>query len=105
MENGLEHLRLLLDELTQLLEMGVIPKEIEVRKGFTAGSSTGTGRTSTTFVPGLGSGFKQVDRLTFTVRGGRGGSSFASGFPGSRGGGSVLLLFLLDVVGDTLNDG
>ena len=105
LKNRLEHLRLLLDELAQLLEMGVIPKEIEVRKGFTTGSSTSTGRTSTTFVPGLGSGFKQVDRLLFTVRGGRGRGSFASGCPGSRGGSSVLLLFLLDVVGDTLNDG
>lgn len=39
-ENGFEHLRLLLDNLAQLLELGVVTKEIEVTKALLAARSS-----------------------------------------------------------------
>merc|ERR1712187_37653 len=42
LKNGLEHLRLLLNKLAQLLKMRVVTKEIEVRKCFATGTTTGT---------------------------------------------------------------
>lgn len=102
LKNGLEHLRLLLNELAQLLEMGVIPEEIEVRKCFTASAST-TGTRPSTFVTGLSGSFKQIDGLIFAASGSRGSrGTFSGGCSGGLGGGGGLLLLLLDVFGDTL---
>lgn len=102
LKNGLEHLRLLLNELAQLLEMRVIPEEIEVRKRFTASAST-TGTGTSTFVTSLGSSFKQIDGLIFGASSsGASWGAFSGGCSGGLGGGGSLLLLLLDVFGDTL---
>lgn len=103
LENWLEHLGVLLDQLAQLLEVGVVPQEVQVRKGF----ATRTARTASVLSPSLSSRLKQIDWLVTSGRrkpalarrslgGWRGG--------GSGGGGSLLLLLLLlDVLGDTLS--
>lgn len=100
LKNGLEHLRLLLNKLTQLLEMRVVTKEIEVRKCFATGTTTGTRPTCA--ITSLGCGFKQVDGLVFARGGSGGGGGFTGRFLGGTGGRSGLLLFLLNVLWDTL---
>lgn len=94
---------LLLDQLTELLEVGVAAKKLEAAEGFAA-SSTSTGTCTcgtcttgpTTLTTGLGSGFEKVKGLLAT-----------SGSGDTLGGGLcsfllLLLLLLLDVVGDSL---
>ena len=104
LQDGLKHVRLLLDQLTELLEVRVAAEELEAAKGFTtsstcAGTCTcGTSTTGpTTLTTGLGSGFEKVERLLTT-----------SGSGGTRRGGLfscfllLLLLLLLDVIRDSL---
>lgn len=100
LKNGLEHLRLLLNKLAQLLKMRVVTKEIEVRKCFATGTTTGTRPACA--ITSLGCGFKQVDGLVFARRGSWGGGGFTSRFLGGTGCRSGLLLLLLNVLGDTL---
>jgi hypothetical protein len=61
--------RLLLDKLTKLLEMGVAAEELQAAKSFTTsgtstGTSTGTGTSSTassaTFATGLSGSFEEI---------------------------------------------
>lgn len=113
LENGLEHLRLLLNKLAQLLEVAVVPQEVEIWESFTSAgtctrSCTSTGARTPT-VSCLRSGLEQVDRFTFAT--GSSGSRWCRwcGFAGGRGRGSgssgssfSLALFLLDVVRNTL---
>jgi hypothetical protein len=74
-------MRLLLNKLTKLLEMGVAAKELQAAKGFTtSGAGTGTGSTarSATFTTGLSGSFEEVEvRLIATGRGSRSSRSGA----------------------------
>jgi hypothetical protein len=72
-------MRLLLNKLTKLLEMGVAAQELQAAKGFTA-SGTGTSSTarSATFTTGLSGSFEEVEvRLIATGRGSRSSRSGA----------------------------
>ena len=101
LENGLEHLRLLLDDLAKLLELGIISKEIQVSKipggatttgsncsgggggtrtGVCASSATST-TTSTTTLALLSRKIEQIDISTF-----RRGRLAARGRGSGRGG-------------------
>ena len=106
LQDGLQHVGLLLHKLTELLEVRVVAEEVQVGKVGTtcARSSTGTGTTtSTATLAGLGSSLKQVDRLLATRA-----SSGSSWSRRSRRSGALLtlllllLLFLLNIIGDTL---
>lgn len=112
LQDRLEHLGLLLDNLAKLLELCVVPEELQVahaslpggssRSG-SSGGSTATKRVSTAATATLLSGeVEQVHAtLVLTTSGGRGGRdrSATSGRLSSRSRGALLLL---DVVGDTL---
>lgn len=107
LQDGLQHLGLLLYNLAELLKLRVGAQEIQVSEISTGGSSgsisaAAAGSTSTTSLSGE---IEQVDASTLLVAAGlcrlRRSSSW-----GSRGGGSgglPSLLLLLDVVGDALN--
>lgn len=103
LKDGFQHLWLLLDQLAELLKVRIIPQEVEVGQSFPSSDSTGTSSTTSTLSSaGLGSGFKQIHWL---ITAGRRGSTLSGrgGRAGSRGGcSSLLLLLLLDVVGDSL---
>jgi hypothetical protein len=100
LQDWLKHVGLLLDELTELLEVGVAAEELEAG-GVTTSSSSGTGTstagTTATTIAGLSCSFKQVQRLFAAGR----SRSISSR---SRCCGFLLLLLLLflDVIGDTL---
>ena len=106
LKDGLEHVGLLLDELSKLLEMGVAAEEVQVCEGLTAASTSGTSRASTTAYAftSLGGSFEQVHRLVATR------CSLGSGGNGRRSIGSallmllllLLLLLLLNIVGNAL---
>lgn len=96
LEDGFEHLWLLLDQLTKLLEVGVIPQKFEAREFSTTGSTSSSA--SSLLATSLSSSFEQVDR--FVVTSGRG--AFGSSRLGCASGGGLLLLFLLDVFRNTL---
>lgn len=95
---------LLLHQLTKLLKVRVVPKEVKIAEGFAAGSSctaSTSSAPSTLFSSGRLSGsFKQVDRL-ITGRGLRRRSWLRSTL---AGGCSGLSLFLLDIFRNTLRD-
>jgi hypothetical protein len=104
LQDRLKHVGLLLDELTELLEVRVAAEELEACSVTTSSSSSSSASTSTsttsttaTTFTGLSGGFKQVKRL-FAAGRSRGISSR------SRCCGFLLLLLLLflDVIGDTL---
>lgn len=112
LEDGLEHLWLLLDNLAELLELGVMSQEVEVTQvttlaGSSRSSSRGGGLVATASSPtrtaSLSSEIEQVDIATLigtTV-----GSRLSGRGLSSRGGMVLLLLlllFLLDVFGDSL---
>lgn len=96
LEDGFEHLWLLLDQLTKLLEVGVIPQKFEAREVSTTGSTSSSA--SSLLATSLSSSFEQVDR--FVVTSGRG--AFWSSRLGCASGGGLLLLFLLDVFRNTI---
>lgn len=121
LQDRLEHLRILLDDLSQLLELRVISEEIEVAKSSAGGAScactssssskqvsrstySGT-TTGTTSLSSLGSLLEEVDGLITTfsawIWGGNCGSCGGGSSSGSSGG---LSLFLLEVLGDALVD-
>lgn len=105
LQNGLKHVGLLLNELAKLLEVGVAAEEVQAGKGIATstsggGSTTSTSTTGTTTITGLGSGLEQVHgllttRATGSSRDGRKGTSLLLLL-------LPLLLFLLDIFGDTL---
>ena len=100
-------MRLLLNKLTKLLEMGVAAEELQAAESFTTsgtGTSAGTSSTarSATFTTGLSGSFEEVEgRLVATGRSSGGSRSSAS--RGWLGGLSLLLLLFLDVIGNTLS--
>lgn len=96
LKDGLEHLWLLLDQLTKLLEVGIIAKKFETRE-FSA-TSTSSSSSSSLLATSLSGSLEQVDR--FVVTSGR--SAFGSSSLGCASGSGLLLLFLLNVLGDTL---
>ena len=103
LQDGLEHLRLLLHHLAELLELRVIPEEVEVAETCggpgTRGGGGGATRLSTASTTALlGSKVEEVDvaLLTASARGG-----CAAG--GRRGCGSRSAPLLLDVLGDALH--
>lgn len=124
LKNRLEHLRLLLDDLAELLELSIVTQEVQVAKATTtlgssggsqagsgAGASSGgsTSTTGTAATPLLSSKIEQVDVIvvaTITASGlGRGRSRSRS--LGSSLGLDLLLallLFLLDAVGNSLQE-
>ena len=57
LENGLKHLRLLLDNLAELLELGIISEEIQVSKIPSGATTTGSGG-------GSGSGSTSISART-----------------------------------------
>lgn len=97
LQDGFEHLRLLLHDLAQLLELGVAAKEIEVAEISGASTSTGSGTSST--ATALSGKVEQVDvvgaALSLALRG-------RSSLRGSSRLGRLLAL-LLDVVRDALH--
>jgi hypothetical protein len=100
LQDRLKHVGLLLDELTELLEVGIAAEELQACSVTTSPStstSPSTASTTATTFTGLSGGFKQVKRL-FAAGRSRGISSR------SRCCGFLLLLLLLflDVIGDTL---
>lgn len=112
LEDGLEHLRLLLDNLAELLELGVMSQEVEVTQvttltGSSRSSSRGGGLVATASSPtrtaSLSSEIEQVDVTTLitAMSGGLSGRGLSS-----RGSMVLLLLLLLlllpDVFGDSL---
>jgi hypothetical protein len=103
LKDGFQHLRLLLDQLAELLKMRVIPQEVEIGQSFPSSGSTGTSSTTSALSSAsLSSGFKQIHWLITT---GRRGSTLTGRSGRGRGGGgcgSLLLLLLLDVVRDSL---
>jgi hypothetical protein len=96
LQNGLEHVGLLLHELAKLLEVGVAAEEVQVGKGIVAISGGSTASTSTTSTTGttaitsLGSRLEQIHGL-LTTRGAWGGRN-------GRNGSSRLLLLLLPLL-------
>lgn len=101
LQNGLQHVGLLLDELTELLEVGIAAQEVQVTKRLT--STTATAAATLT---GLSSGFKHVETAIFAQRRGSSSSSIFI-IIGVRGRalclGLLLLLRLLrGLFGDTL---
>lgn len=76
-------MRLLLNKLTKLLEMGVAAEELQAAESFTT-SGTGAGtsstaRSATTFTTGLSGSFEEVEvRLVATGRSSGGSRSRAS---------------------------
>lgn len=102
LQNGLEHLRLLLHHLAELLELRVIPEEVEVAETCGGPGTRGGGgaaRLSTASTTALlGSKVEEVDvaLLTASASGG-----CAAG--GRRGCGSRSAPLLLDVLGDALH--
>lgn len=105
-EDRLQHLRLLLDDLAQLLELGIVTQEIEVAQALlTAGGSScdgssrirlSTTRTSTGSRALSGSEVKEVDwTIVTTGRWGGGSRGRSRGGLTSRG-------RLFNVVGNTL---
>jgi hypothetical protein len=109
LKDRFQHLRLLLDQLAELLKVRVIPQEVEVGQSFPSSGSTRTSSTTCALSStGLSSGFKQIDRLITTGRRGSRGSTLSGrsgrgrGCGGCGGCGSLLLLLLLDVVRDSL---
>lgn len=105
LKDGLQHLGLLLDQLTELLEVGVVTEEIQAGKTFTrtrtrtrsSSSSTGTSTTSSTpfLAAGLSCCLEQVDGFVATPSGASGTSRGRGLGRGSSGGGGLLLLLLL----------
>ncbi|MCP6237188.1 hypothetical protein NL436_27275, partial [Klebsiella pneumoniae] len=77
LEDGLEHLGLLLNKLAQLLEVAVVPQEVEIWECFTTSSTSTRSRTGTSTrastISCLRSSFEQVDRFTFATGSGSGG--------------------------------
>ena len=76
-------MRLLLNKLTKLLEMGVAAEELQAAESFTtSGAGTGTSstaRSATTFTTGLSGSFEEVEvRLVATGRSSGGSRSSAS---------------------------
>lgn len=72
-------MRLLLDKLTKLLEMGVVAEELQAAESF-ATSGTGTSSTAssaTTFTTGLSGSFEEVEVRLITGRSSRGSRSSA----------------------------
>jgi hypothetical protein len=99
LQDGLEHVGLLLDKLSELLEVGVAAQEVQVTQ-----SLTSTTASAATTLAGLGSGFKHVETTVFTSTGKRGSGSGIDIAVG-RGGGTCLLLLLRllrGLFGDTL---
>jgi hypothetical protein len=101
LQDRLEHLRLLLYQLAELLEVGVAAKEIQVC--VTTGRTTGTSRpsTTTTTLTSLGSSLEHVEGFIATK------SSTDGGGLGRRFGLLLLwllllLLLTLGALGDTL---
>lgn len=97
LQDGLEHLGLLLHDLAQLLELGVAAEEIEVTEISGTGTSSGSGARTTTAT--LSCKIEQIDvvgaalSLTLCCR-----SSLRRSSSLGR-----LLALLLDVVGDALH--
>lgn len=117
LQNRLQHLRLLLDDLAQLLELGVVAKEVEVAKALStngggqaarsrSGSSTGESSSTGVTATLLGSEVKEVDVRVIANSGrrSRGGGGGGGGGGLGRGGPGGLLLCLrrTQVFGDTL---
>lgn len=109
LQDGLEHLRLLLNNLAELLKLGVVPEEIQVTK-ITALACRGgcrcrcrsaaaatSGRTTAAL---LGRQIEQVDASVVVTAMSRCRLRRCAASRGGRG--ATLLLFLLDIVGDTL---
>lgn len=101
-------MRLLLNKLTKLLEMGVAAEELQAAESFTtSGTRTGAGtsstaRSPTTFTTGLSSSFEEVEvRLVATGR--NSGGSRSSTSRGWLRVLSLLLLLFLDVIGNSLS--
>lgn len=99
-------MRLLLHELAQLLEMGVLTEEIQVCKGLATSLASGPSTTTTTAIASLSRSLEHVETLVATQSGG-GSSVFGRGGRGWSGALLLLLLltlllFLLDFLGDAL---
>lgn len=108
LQNGLEHLWLLLHELAELLEMWVAAQEVQVSESIT-GSSSGSSSSTTTATASLSRlsrSFEQVQRLL--ASGSRTGCWSRDGCRSLATGGFLLLglmgllLILLNVVGNAL---
>lgn len=103
LQNGLEHVGLLLNELAKLLEVRVAAEEVQAGKGIatsSGGSTASTSTAGTTTITGLGSCLEQVHRLLTT-------RATGSGRNGRNGIIALLLLlplllFLLDIFGNAL---
>lgn len=100
LKDRLQHLGLLLDQLTKLLKVGVVTEEIQAGKTFTrtrtSSSPTGTSATSsTTFLAaGLSRCLEEVDGFV-AASSGACGTSRGRGLGGGSGGSGGLLLLLL----------
>lgn len=112
LEDGLQHLGLLLDDLTELLKLGVISQEIQVAESLTTssrssrgggGTNTGTGTTSASSTSGATASCLRgkVEQVYVTVVVDTSSGSSGRG-SGRLRGGSCGSLLLLQILGDTL---
>lgn len=111
LQNGLQHLRLLLNDLAKLLKLSIIAKEVEVAKTLAAsssGSHSGSSRswssTATSTAAGastalLRSKVEEVDIAIIVTSGSRSGSG--GGLSG--GGPGLLCRCRTQILGDTLH--
>lgn len=112
LENRLQHLGLLLDDLTELLELSVVSEEVQVAEatlgggsgscsggglGVAGGGATSTTAATTTTTTRLGSKIEEVDVAVITA-----GGRTTGRLSGRRSSGLSLCLLLLDVFGDAL---
>lgn len=109
LQDGLKHLWLLLHDLAELLELRVVPEEVEVaesrlaRGGAGTGSRSGHARVSaaaTSSAALLGGEVEEVDVALLTSAG---GLARRAGGRRRRGSGSRGAPLLLDVLGDALH--
>ena len=118
LKDRLEHLRLLLDDLSELLELGIVSEEIKIAQSTSCGSSTcpspsstkkiasstaSSSRTTSSASASLSCCFKKIYRLITSF-----GATFSSNIRGSRCWGcslsswSGLSLLLLEILRDAL---
>jgi hypothetical protein len=105
LQDGFEHLRLLLHQLSQLLEMRVVAKEIEIAQGTSIPSTSSTCCSATCSTTSLCCCFEKIYWLLASgFRRSCGGSDSRCNGCWRRGGsGASLSLFLLVIFWDTLS--
>lgn len=110
LQNRLEHLGLLLNDLTELLELSIVPKEVEVTESLSSGgtsscssASTGARATSATALALLGREIEQIDSAFLVTAGTSAGCSAGACRGSLLCRGLVGWLFrLLEILGNTL---